>query len=101
MGREQGDVIGGCHKIYVAFTVEQVVKCNYRGWWVGGWGWSTHRRAAAQRADWQEGKETSDQGLFIHTVSSFVPASSFLSFICLSVTGSRPINQLKLGQVRV
>lgn len=31
VGSEQGDVIGGCHKIYVAFTVEQVVKCNYRG----------------------------------------------------------------------
>lgn len=54
---------GGRHKIYVAFTVEQVIKCNYRG---------------AQQADYQEGKETSDQGLFIHTVSPFV-SSSFLS----------------------
>lgn len=66
-----GGVIGGRHKIYVAFTVERVVKCNYRGG-------LTHRRATAQQADWQEGTETSDQGLFIHTVSSFVPSSFFL-----------------------
>ena len=75
-GRAGGDVIGGRHKIYVAFTVEQVVKCNYRGG-------LTHRRATAQQADWQEGTETSDQGLFIHRL--FVCPFFFLSLsVCLS-----------------
>lgn len=83
-----GDVIGGHHKIYAAFTVEQVVKCNYKGE-------STHRRAAAQQADWQEGKETSDQGLFICTVSPFV-SSPFI--LCLSLSSSTPINQLQQVQ---
>lgn len=58
----QGGVIEGCQKIYVAFTVKQVVKCNYRGW--------TQCRATTRQADWQEGKETSDQGLFIQSIQS-------------------------------
>lgn len=60
----RGVCVGGCNrgrrKIYVAFTVEQVIKCNYRG---------------AQQADYQEGKETSDQGLFIHAVAPLVSFS--------------------------
>lgn len=70
-----------CHKIYVAFTVEQVVKCNYRGWWWWG-GWSTSRSPAGRLAGRQGDKRSR---LFIHTVSSFVPSSFFLSFFYLSV----------------
>lgn len=56
-----------------SITAERVVKCNDGGGEEGG---LTHRRAAAQRADWQEGEETSDQGLFIPTASSLVLSSS-------------------------
>lgn len=63
---------GGGHKIYTAFTAERVVKCNYGGGEEG----PTHCRAATQRADWQEGEETSDQGLFIPAAASLVLPSS-------------------------
>ena len=84
-----GVVIWGNHKIYVAFTVEKVIKRNYkRG--------STHHRATAQQADWQEDKKTSDQGLFSYTFSPFVSSSFFLLW-----TSSRPINQLQQVQALV
>lgn len=40
---------GGHYKIYVAFTTELVVKCNYRGS-------QTHFGSTSQQADWQEGR---------------------------------------------
>lgn len=80
VGREQGDVIGGCHKIYVAFTVEQVVKCNYRGG--GGVVDTPQSRSPAGRLAGRQGDKRSRP---IHPHCLFVCPFFFLSFFYLSV----------------
>lgn len=83
MGREQGDVIGGCHKIYVAFTVEQVVKCNYRGWWVGGWGGGRH--TAEPQPSGQTGRKARRQAIKAYSSTLSLRLSLLLPFFLLSV----------------
>lgn len=69
-GEGRGDVIGGRHKIYVAFTVEQVVKCNYRG----------GRHTAEPQPSRQTGRKARRQVIkaYSSTLSLFVPSPFFL-----------------------
>lgn len=75
-GRARGDVIGwGHHKIYVAFTVEQVVKCNYRG----------GRHTAEPQPSRQTGRKTRRQVIkaYSSTLSLRLPLRLSL-FMCVS-----------------
>ena len=92
-GRAGGDVIGRRHKIYVAFTVEQVVKCNYRG----------GRHTAEPQPSRQTGRKARRQVIKAHSSTLSLRLSLLLLplFICLSLSSSGPINQLQQVQAAV
>lgn len=92
MWRGHGGCNRGCQKIYVAFTVEQVVKCNYRG----------GRHTAEPQPSRQTGRKARRQVIKAYSSSLSLHLSLVLYFFCcLPLCCSRPINQLHQVQASV